>query len=443
MVTIIGAGISGLSLAYHLQKANIEYTLLEASAEVGGYIKTMEKDGCLLELGPNSILCDQELLEFLKTLGLEEEILNSNSVSKSRFIFKNGQYRNLPENPLKLLFGNFFSASTKFKILREPFAPLEEKENETLQDFFDRRFGSEITEYALNPFITGIYAGDPKQILLEETFPSLKGYERKYGSVLRGIIKNKPVRKQSLSFKGGMQSLPKALAKKLNNLLYNTKLKSLKKTNNGWILEVENNNNVSEIQSDMVVVTTPSFVIQPILKSIYPEFSNALEKIYYPPMCAVHSVYEKASVGHSLNGFGGLNPKIENQFTSGSIWSSSVFDHRCPNDKVLFTSFIGGSLNIEKTQLKEEEIKEQVHIELKKNFNISQEPYLQNIFKWSRSIPQYTKDLKIVKELIPALEKDQIFFCTNWINGVSLSDCIKKGKQLADKISNLPLRKPE
>ena len=120
-----------------------------------------------------------------------------------------------------------------------------------------------------------------------------------------------------------------------------------------------------------------------------------------------------------------------------------MFSGRCPADKVLFTNFVGGSLNAEKTQLTEEQIKGNVHKELATHFNITGNPAFQNYFKWNRAIPQYTSILKETKKYIYEIERDNIFFCANWIDGISLSDCVKKGKQLADKISKLQASQPK
>jgi len=437
MITIIGAGLTGLSLAYHLQQAGVPYLLLEGTGEAGGYMKTVKMNDCILELGPNSILADEELVSFFKNIGIEKELLPANEVSKARYIFKKGRYRKLPENPVKLLLGNFFSLSTRLKIFKEPFAPSIEKENETLEEFFTRRFGKEVNDYALTPFITGIYAGNPQEILIEESFPVLKEYERKYGSVLKGFIKNKPSRKQSYNFKNGMQTLPSVLAKKIQSIKYNAQVLSVNKLGKDLILKIQSGTEVYDQKSDMLVFTSPAFAVQSILKNLYPDFSKALERIYYPPMAVVHSIYERSKVAHTLNGFGALNPKVENMFSSGCVWSSSVFSDRCPSDKVLFTSFVGGALNPDKANMTEAEIKVKVHEELKDHFNISASPDFQHFFKWNRSIPQYTNDLKKAKAYIKDVETDNIFFCTNWTNGVSLSDSIKKGKQLAEKIIKL------
>src|SRR6478736_406880 len=107
MVIIIGAGISGLSAAWHLQKKGIDYLVLEATSAPGGYIQTVEKNGFLLDIGPNSILCDQEILDFIDEVGASKDIVEAAPVSKSRYILKNGSYQKLPDKPQLLLFSTF------------------------------------------------------------------------------------------------------------------------------------------------------------------------------------------------------------------------------------------------------------------------------------------------------------------------------------------------
>jgi len=438
MVIIIGAGISGLSAAWHLQKAGIDYCLLESSSQPGGYIQTITQNNCILEVGPNSILCDQEILDFIKEVGAGEELVEASPVSKSRFILKNGKYQKLPDNPPALIKSDFFSWKTKLKIFTEPFRRSQPVDQETLDHFFTRRFGKEISDYALNPFVTGIYAGDPKDLLLEETFPTIKEYEVNYGSVLKGFIKNKPVRRGSYNFKEGMASLPKAIASGLKNISYEHKVTDIIKESNQFIIKGKKSNNDSfELVASQLIITTPTFSTSELIKHIYPSLSEALMEVYYPPMAAVHSVYDKKNIHYPIDGFGALNPAIENQFTSGCIWVSSIFPYKTPSDKFLFTNFVGGTLNASKTTLPEEELKVKVHQELSRFFEIKGQADFQVVVKWKQAIPQYNKQIKKVKQLISAKEMNNLHFCCNWLNGVSISDCIKKGKQVAEKITNL------
>lgn len=235
-IGIIGAGISGLTLAYELQRRGIDYHLYEAAGQPGGYIQSRRDAGYLRELGPNSLLGDADLLSWIDDLGLTPELAFANPVSKARYIFRNGQYRKLPSGPPSLLFGSFFSWRTKWAIFRERNNRTVSPEGETLAQFFRRRFTNEIVEYALAPFVAGIYAGDPERLLVSETFPVLLRYEREDGSVLRGLLKNQSAtgRRQSFSFREGMQTLPNALAAKLTNLSLNDAVKQIVRHGDGW-----------------------------------------------------------------------------------------------------------------------------------------------------------------------------------------------------------------
>ncbi|MBC8110467.1 MAG: protoporphyrinogen oxidase [Verrucomicrobia bacterium] len=434
MIGIIGAGISGLSTAFHLQKNNIPYILFEKSSQVGGNIQTLKKNGYLLELGANSILCDTEIMNFLSKVGLADEILLAKPVSKSRYIFKNGRYQDLPTHPLKLLFSGFFSWKTKLAIFRERNLKSISPENETLGAFFERRFSKEIVDNALDPFISGIYAGNPYELLVSKTFPNLLGFEKKYGSVLKGFIKQgSSKRKQSLSFKNGMASLPATIASQLTGLQLNTSVETVTKTENGYLLQTGG----QSFACEKLVIACEIFVTARLLENLFPEFVEKLRQINYAPMVAVHTVYKRNEVKHPLNGFGGLNPKVENQFSLGSIWSSSVFDGRCSQDEVLFTTFVGGTQQLEKTQISDEFIKNNIHQELKKNYHIdSENPEFQHIFRWEKALPQYNLNVLPTYKIIEKLQSENIYICTNWYGGVSLSDCIKKGKNIIDRLNN-------
>lgn len=438
MIGIIGAGISGLSLAYHLQKLDIPYILLEASEQAGGYIRSVQENSInrksyVLELGPNSIMLDSELKQFINEIGIQGELLSSNDISQNRYIFRAGKYRKLPAKPSQLLFNSYFSFSSKLAIFRERKKPKQNLENETLSSFFERRFSKEIVDYALNPFVAGIYAGDPDQLLVAKAFPQLYNYEQQYGSVLRGLMKNKGIeRRKPYSFKKGMQALPLGIAKKLTNLKREKVITDVQKHHNGFMLYT---NEGQSYDVKQLVIATSAPAAQSFLSNTYPEFGKALGNIYYPPMVAVHSAYKRIDVKHPLNGFGGLNPKIEGLYTSGSIWTSSIFADRCPEEEVLFTTFVGGSQLPENTKHSEQITLGRVHQELAENYQIKNSPIYRNMHKWDKALPQYDNNILEAHRIAEQLENEQLFVCANWKDGVSLPDCIKKGKELATQLA--------
>lgn len=433
MIAIIGAGISGLSLAYELQKLGKEYMLIEATQRSGGYIQSVREGEYLFELGPNAILCDEDTENFIKEVVTAEEILEPNPVSKNRFVYKGGTYRKLPSSPFSLATSSYFSLNTKLAIAKEANVSANPVEDETLESFFLRRFNKEIKEYALDPFVSGIYAGDPAQLLLDKTFPMLGNYEKEFGSVIRGMITNRSNRrKKTISFRNGLQSLTKALAGKDKDIFFKHEVYRVTKAEGEFLIEILSPAGYKTLTASKLVITAPAFEAKHFIYDVHKELSEALAKVTYAPMAVVHSVYKKAQVAHPLNGFGGLHPNAEHLYTSGSIWSSSIFPYRCPSDEVLFTSYVGGILHKDKVYESDEAIQLQVHDELKKLYNITaSKPVLQKIHKWPQAIPQYDKNINEVYKLTEQAEKEKIYICANWKDGVSLSDCILKAQKLA------------
>lgn len=436
MIGILGAGISGLTAAWELQNKGIDYILLESATHAGGYLRTEKTDKYILDCGPNSILCDDEVLNFFAKAGLKEKLLPANEVSKSRYIYKNGSYKKLPSNPIELLTSDFFRFGSKLKILTEAFRNSGTTfPNETLSSFFERHFGKEVVDYALNPFIAGIYNGDPAKLLAEKTFPSLVNYEKEHGSVLRGLIRNTSQRRKSYNFKNGMQEMTDSLAAQLKHLQLGAKVTSLKKEDIKIMITCEQDGMQKSILCDQVIITIPAFFAATILQEEYPEFYTPLKNINYPPIALVHTAYKKEHVKKLLNGFGGLNPKVENLFSAGGIWTSQVFEGRCPADEVLFTNFVGGSQSPEHYQLEDQHIVQGVHNELASNFKITTNPVFQEISHWQKTIPQYDLNTLETDSIVNKLKADNIYICATWHGGISLADSIKKSLKAAEKIS--------
>jgi oxygen-dependent protoporphyrinogen oxidase len=434
MVVIIGAGISGLALAYHLEKQKKEYVLLELKAneqQPGGYIRSIREKEYLYELGPNSLLCDHDLLQLLEELSIASEIVEANAVSKNRYIYRNGAYRKLPSSPASLLFSSFFSWKTKLKIFGETKVHSKSPQGETLAAFFERRFGREVVEYALDPFVSGIYAGNPEELLVSYTFPSLVEMEEKYGSVLKGLRKNKSTeRKKVISFKEGLQTLPQALASKIKITYSERGVQEINRRGDFWEIITEE----QTYQAKKVVLATAAHQAAPFFIKSNPRFGEALQKIAYSPIIIVHTLYYKNDLKQAINGFGALHPSKENLFSLGHVWTSSVFSGRCKDNEVMFTTFVGGSRGYEKTLLEDHQVMAKVQKEIRELYGVQTLPVSQRIFRWEKAIPQYDKYITDAYQMAQELENEHLYVCSSWKGGVSVPDCLKKAKTLAEKL---------
>jgi oxygen-dependent protoporphyrinogen oxidase len=438
-VAILGGGISGLTLAFYLQKAGIAYDLFEADEVLGGNLRTERRDGYLLETGPNSLQLSDELRDLLSELNLTNDIQETAAVSANRYVLRNGRYHRLPASPPALLTSGFFSVKGKLNLLREfirPVAPPDAQE--TVGGFFRRRFGSEVVDYALNPFISGIYAGDPEQLLLHKTFPKLAALEQTHGSVLRGLAKSGSVggRRRIFSLRGGLQTLALALSSHLSHRHPGQAVTGLTRDAAGQYQVQTTRGAFLDNNYNIVALALPTYAAAPLLKPLFPEAAAALAAVHYPPMAAVFTAYRRADVTHLLDGFGALHPKAEQPYAAGSIWTSSIFPDRCPADQVLFTTFVGGSQYEAQAGHTAEKQKAAVHAELSRFYGIQASPLWQHQYYWPKAIPQFDMHIVAAHAAADNLVGQGIEAVANWRAGVGVPDCVRYARQLAEKIAN-------
>lgn len=435
MYIIIGAGISGLTLGYYLQKQNIPYQIIESSSISGGNIQTLTYQGRVLELGPNTIVLKPHIETLLQELRLEQEILFANPSAKKRYILKENQYKALPSNPFTLLFGTFFSTRTKVKILKDlfkkPNPTIPDKEN--VHDFFVRHFGLEIAELVVNPFVSGIYAGDSQKLVTEYAFPTLIEAEKNTGSILKGFIKYQKEHRSKgiISFKNGLHTLIKALHQAQDkNILLHTSIEKITFNNNEHYIYLSSD---EFIKAQKIIFTIPAYATARYIHTLSETFAHNIASIPYAPVCVVHSIYPKNKVKHKLDGFGALHPSKYNTFTLGTIFNSTLFSHRAKTEEVLLTTFIGGQKFL---PLSEKEIQLKTHQELAKYLGINAEPTYTHVKIWEKAIPQYEAIYADILPHIHSWEEKGIYFSGNWLNGISVEKCIEFNQKLAQRLAH-------
>ncbi len=441
-VGVLGAGISGLSAAYSLAEKGIDVTVYEQEEEAGGSIKTERTNDWLTEQGPNTLMVRTEKVwEFLKGLDLNAELLEANRDARKRFIVKDGEPKPLPMSLWDFISTDILSASAKLRLFREPFISGPNKDDESIADFVKRRFGSEVLDYAINPFVAGIFAGDPKKLSVKQTFNMLFELEQKYGSVSRGMIKRgkKPsVRKSLISFVDGLQTLPLKLTEKLgDSMKQNHRITQLRHSGNRWVLQFTNGESA---EHDVIIACLPAHTLSEVMQGEKERpYAKKLKEIPYAPMSIIHLGYKKEQVHHPLDGFGLLVPEVEHFKILGTLFSSSLFPGRAPVGHALLTTFIGGSRYPELAHLEKDELVEMVQLELDQLLGISGTPVHSGYNYWEKAIPQYEVGYDTYLETMEAAEENfpGLFFAGNIRGGVSVPDCITNGLETAEKAATL------
>ncbi|HEY0048332.1 MAG TPA: protoporphyrinogen oxidase [Pyrinomonadaceae bacterium] len=444
-VCIIGGGISGLCAAYRLKKQGVEVLLLEKNSFVGGNIQTEKFDGFLIEYGPNSTLVSEHLFALADELGLSPEIAYADSTAKKRYILKNGELQALPLKIVGLIGNKSFSAKAKLRLLKEPFIKSKAADDESISEFFARRLGREIVDYAVDPFISGIFAGNPDNLSLKSAFPSLFEMEKNYGSLLKGAIFSPKEKKskvpktasRTVSFKNGMQTLTDKLFAVLGeSVRLNTEAFEIKKADNGKYSLQTNDAEINAEIFDSIVISTPSFVAARLIKNFDAELSERLAGVYHPPIAVVFTAFKKENIKSDLDGFGFLIPKIERRKILGSLWNSAIFAGRAPENFYLLTTFIGGARNAELAEKSEDVLMEIALEELNSILGLSGAPVFAKVKKWEKAIPQYNIGYEKIIESIEDFKRQNagIFYCSNFYRGISVSDCIKNSRLAAEEV---------
>ncbi len=446
-VIIIGGGISGLSVAFFLKQAGVPLVLLEEEEEVGGTMRSRRLNGYLVELGPNSALETTPLLhELISAVGLTDEKVYAHEAAKNRYILKAGELHPLPMTPLAVVRSRLWSWRGKLRLLTEPFHGRAHRE-ESVADFVRRRVGPEFLEYTVNPFVAGIYAGDPERLSVRFAFPRLYELEAHYGGLILGMLRGARARRRRpesskltarlFSFREGMGMLPHALARTLGDAIW-CAARALRVERVGASFEIafERAGRQDTLRANRLVIATPAYRAAPLIHRLDPEAARALARIVYPPVSVVILGYRETAIGRPLDGFGFLVPEKEGRRILGTIWNSTIFPTRAPQGCVTLTTFVGGMRQPELARLRDEELVALVSEELTEIVRLRGEPEFAYISRWEHAIPQYEFGYGEILSVLDRLERDSagLYLCANYRGGIAVGDCIKSAHETATRI---------
>ena len=447
-IAIIGAGITGLTAAYRLHQRGYRVQVFEQGARTGGSIHTIAEAGYLFEAGPNSLQYGApELKQLVQELGLESEVVPSNPLAKRRFLVRGGKFVPVPSSPGSFLGTPLFGARTKLSIFTELLSrPRIRTTDLSLAELVRTHFTQQLVDYAVNPLVAGIYAGDPEKLSVKHAFPSLWEAERSHGSIIRGMMKAgkaKKARGESgvapiVSFRRGLQQLPDTLASKLpsGTIRLGTAVETLI-PGRPHRLVWRNSGRTGTDEFDCIVLAVPAGALaQLTFGSLAERPMAALENIPHPPVSSIFLGYRRDQVAHPLDGFGGLVPAVEHRDVLGILFSSTLFPGRAPEGHVGLTVFAGGMRQPGHGRLPTAELLERIGRDLRELVGAAGDPAFVRHTFWPRAIPQYTLGYEQWKETLATMEQSNpgLFIGGNARDGISVPDCVKSGLKLAEKV---------
>lgn len=458
-IAIIGAGISGLSTAYAIERGAaaaglaVETLVLEKKDRIGGKIWSIQEEGFLCEWGPNGFLDNKPMtLELCERLGIRDQLLRSNDNARKRFIYSEGVLHRLPENGPSFLKSKLISWPGKLRLAYEMLVPPRmDSVDETLADFGRRRLGGEALDKLIAPMVSGIFAGDPETMSLKSCFPRIRELEREYGGLIKAMVKlarKKAAERKTgkvvasaagpggvlTSFNQGIQQLADGTAAGLKGKIRaGVGVSAIAAKDGGFELQLTDG---STLDADLVVSAAPAHDLAGMVERFDPAMNELLQQIPYASMNVVCFGYQRQKIARDLDGFGYLTPKKEGRAALGTLWDSSIFPNRAPEGKVLLRSMMGGATNPGAIKLSEAEVVAKVKDDLKTIMGISADPDFVRVFRHQKAIPQYTVGHS--QRLLALDERLRLhrglFLTGNAYFGVGLNDCVNASNQIAERV---------
>ena len=473
---VIGGGIAGLAAAHRLVRSlgPDKVQLLEASDYLGGHVRTTREKGYQLDWGPNGFL-DREpaMLDWIRELDLDGELVQANEAAAHRFIFKGGSLLELV-GPPKFLRSPILSLSGRARLFMEPLIHARRDDApESVYDFAVRRIGKEAADTLVSTTVLGIFGGDAQQLSLEHCFPRMAAMEREHGSLFRALLAKRRKSRVELgqplgtastadavddsvrgaprgragplgpggtltTLHGGIGRLAERAAESLGDVAHTAcEATKVSPDGNGFTVAFGRAGaRPSQLRASNVVLAVPAFVAASLIRGLSRDAADKLNGIRYASIAVVCTGHARGSIRHDLRGFGYLIPPNENRETLGCLWTSSIFENTSPKDRVLLRTMVGGAHHPGTIDRTENELLSIVKRDAYDVLGVSGELNLVRVFRHRRAIPQYGLNHGDVLAAADAAERAYpgLYFAGSALRGVAMIDCVADARRVADRI---------
>jgi protoporphyrinogen/coproporphyrinogen III oxidase len=446
---IIGGGISGLSTAWYLSRAGIPSILIEMRPRLGGVIETHYVDGCVIEAGPDSFLSIKPAaMELIRQLGLEHEVIGSNDHLRKTYVWKrkrlvplpDGLMLMIPTRIMPLATTRLLSWPTKIRMGLEWFRRARNhRGDQSVAEFVERHYGVEAVDYLAEPLLSGIYGGNPRALSVRSVLPKFVELEEKYGSLTRGVLAERrnapkgPGLPLFRTLKGGLGQMVGALSAALEDSmrLIQGEAETVERSGSKYKVRV----NGDWIETEHITIACEAHRAAHLLSGIDARVSELLSSVSYSSSMTVALGFDDRDFKLPLDGFGFLVPRKERKRLVACTWVGTKFPHRVPEGKVVLRCFLGGAEDAGVLSESDDGITEAVLDELGTIVGLNARPEFVRIARWPNSMAQYTVGHGgRISELESRLPEG-LQLAGNAYHGIGIPDCIRLGRQAAEKIA--------
>ena len=435
---IIGGGVSGLATGYHLKAQGLNIKIIERQVRTGGNAVSQRIGGFLMEHGPSSLnVAATDTVNMSRALGLDHDTRPLGDGVAKRYLVADGRMNAISSHPLGFLLSNYLSVPARLRLIVEVLLTHRVNENdETVEEFSNRRFGREFTQRVIDPLVGGLYAGLASELSVQAVFPRFLELERRYGSLVMAMlnswIKNRraPMRRL-FSWKDGIGSLPAALTRAISDdIATGVGVKRVRRNGVGFCVDTLDGQSA---QARSVIIATQPHVAAGLLAGLDAPSADCTAALAAPPLAVAFLGYRREQVEHPLDGLGYLTPPGEGRNLSGALFCSTMFADRAPEGHVALSAYVGGARAPDLARCPAKDIIAMVREEFKDLLGAKGEPAVVHVRQWAQGLPQLTpnhndrtKTLLGISERVPGL-----YVTGNFLAGPAVTSCLSQATNTA------------
>lgn len=433
-IAVVGGGLAGLVAALRAHRDH-DVTVFEREAKAGGKIRSHSAGGFLFEWGPNGFISSSpQIRDVIHACDLENEIISADAAARKRYVYFGGRLHALPSKPQEALRFSLLTGGGKLRALRGLFAaPPHAAGEESVYDFFMRRFGNQVAERAVSPALLGITAGDARTTSIDALFPRLRELERQHGSLLEALLRAPRTAGRLSTLHGGMTRLIEGLSRVLGTRVqYACEVSRIARNGSGWRVEHARGTN----DFDAVVLAIPAYAAGRLARDVDVELPALLERIVYAPMRVAGIAFRSHDVPRPLDGFGFLAARDQGVRVLGAIYTSTLFPEQAPKNTVFLRVFLGGSADPNARGLTSDETLSTVRRDLATTLGVTAAPIAFEEHLWERAIPQYALGhITLLRQIDVRLASLPSFVLTgNAYRGVGIADVVRDAGAQVDRL---------